>query len=44
MKDQAIQEFIKLLNNILATEKISEGDKQRAEVLIRNIQLLKNGE
>ncbi len=44
MKDQTIQELMELLNNILLTEELTEGNKQRAEVLIRNIQLLRNEE
>lgn len=44
MKDQTIQELIELLNSIILTEELTEGNKQRAEILIRNIQLLRNGE
>ena len=39
-----IQELMELLENILLSEELTEGNKQRAEVLIRNIQLLRNGE
>lgn len=39
-----IQELMELLENILLREELTEGNKQRAEVLIRNIQLLRNGE
>lgn len=42
--NNTIQELIELLENILLREELTEGNKQRAEVIIRNIQLLRNYE